>query len=59
MLVENLIEKDNEPNNQITTIKHTLVKVSKSRCPKYYNIMVKEKRKKNMLNYTAKNEYKM
>lgn len=43
MLVENRIAKDIDPTNEITPIKHKLVKASKGRCHKCYNKIVKEK----------------
>lgn len=57
-LVENLIAQDIEPINQITTVTHTLVKASKGRCHKCYNIMVKEKGRKYSQMYSKKTSTK-
>lgn len=57
-LVENLITQDIEPINQITTVTYKLVKASKGRCHKCYNIMVKEKGRKYSQIYSKKTSTK-
>lgn len=51
-LVTQNIEPEPISYSQITTIKHKLIKASKSRCHKHYSIMVKEKGRQHSQKYS-------